>query len=135
MLASEHSCLAAVSMNPENGRRMRKLLAVVLLVLAYAGTCRAQDHKASIFLTDRSNVSQAEIGKSLDSHCPEVAITLDAKKPDYLLEAIDTHAGRARKPYKFTLFNPEGDRVFSTETARLNSAVKDVCGFIRKRKR
>ena len=78
---------------------------------------------------------QAAIGKSLDSHCPAVAITLDEKRADYVLEAIDTGAGAARKPYKFTLFDSKGDRLFSTETRALNNAVKDVCGFIRKQKR
>ena len=56
---------------------------------------------------------------------------VDAQKASYLLEAIDTGAGKARKPYKFTFFYPDGDRTFSTERAGLDSALKDVCGYIR----
>jgi hypothetical protein len=63
-----------------------------------------------------------------------VIVTAHRKKADYLLEAIDTHSGKARKPYKFTLFNSDGDRIFSTETAALSNAVKDVCEFIEKNK-
>ncbi len=114
-------------------RSTTRPLALAGLLLVCAGTCLAQEHNVRISLTASSNVSQAGIGESLDSHCPEVTITLDPKKADYFLEAINTHAGRARKPYKFTLFNPDGDRVFSTQTGRLNSAVKDVCAFIKKK--
>ena len=73
------------------------------------------------------------VGKGLDKHCPEVVLTIEQQKADYLLQAKDTGAGKARKPYKFTLFDATGDRVFSTETSGLDSAMKDVCGYIRKR--
>ena len=93
---------------------------------------QGQDHKVRISITASSNVSTSEIGKTLDTRCPDVTITVDPQKADYLLQAIYTGAGPARNPYKFTLFNRAGDRVFSTETARLSSATKDVCNFIRK---
>ncbi len=111
---------------------MKCPLVLAILILAHGAVCWAQEPKTRISLTESSNVSSAEIGKSLDSHCPEVVITADSKKADYLLEAIYTGAGAARSPYKFTLFGRGGDRVFSTETARKDSAVKDVCRFIKK---
>ena len=104
-----------------------------MIVLAWPA--QAQDHKLRVSLTGSSNVAAAPIGKSLDKHCSEVVITVDEAKANYLLEAIDTGAGKGRKPYKFTLFNPDGDRAFSTETAGLDNAVKDVCGFIRGREK
>ena len=85
-------------------------------------------------MRENSNVSKAEIGKALNSRCPDVAITVDPEKADYLLEAINTGAGPARKPYKFSLFNRAGDYVFSTETAHVDNSVKDVCRFIEKHK-
>lgn len=48
-------------------------------------------------------------------------------------ETMTAGAGAAREPYKFRLFNAAGDRIFSTGTARLDSAAEDVCTFIRKR--
>ena len=85
-------------------------------------TCHAQERKVRIFLTgtdqtlgSNSNVSAAEIGRSLDKHCPEVVLTIEQSKAQYLLQARNTEAGAARKPYKFTLFGDDGDRVFSTE--------------------
>ena len=114
---------------------MRKRLAIAPLLIVLAWASHAQDHKLRVSLTSSSNVAAAPIGKSLDKYCPEVVITVDEQKANYLLEAIDTGAGKARKPYKFTLFDPDGDRAFSTETSGLDSAVKDVCGFIRGRKK
>ena len=113
--------------------RKAATLASGLLLLACAATSLGEDHKARISLTERSNVSTAEIGKSLDSHCPDIVITIDRQKADYLLEARDTGAGALRKPYKFTLFSPAGDRVFSTEASSLDGATKQICGFIHKR--
>lgn len=106
-----------------------------ILLLLLCGTVNAQEKKTLIFVTDTSNVSKAEIGKSLSSDCPEVSVTIDQQKSAYSLEAVWTGAGPARKPYKFSLFNNGGEYVFSTQTARLNNAVKDVCIFVRKEKR
>lgn len=117
------------------GHKMKTLFAAVLVPFIFAGTCRAQDKKIRISVRANSNVSKAEIGKALDSHCPDVGITVDVEKADYLLEAINTGAGVARKPYKFSLFNHDGDYVFSTQTARVDSSVKGICTFIEKQKR
>ena len=103
-----------------------------LLLFACVSTSQGQDRKVRISLTGNSNVSAAEIGKALDVNCSGIVITVDPQKADYLLEAIYTGAGPARNPYKFTLYNHEGDRVFSTETARVKSATKDICSFIQK---
>lgn len=118
-----------------------KLAVSIIAFLFFAGLCSSQVQKLRIFITgtnqasgNRSNVSAAGIGRSLEKHCAEVTITIEQAKADYLLEAIDTGAGAGRKPYKFTVFQPNGDRIFSTETSRLDSAVKDVCGFIQKHK-
>lgn len=113
---------------------MRNRCTLTLLLLSFAGVCLAQKSETRISITDRSNVSSAEVGKALDSHCADVIVTTDPARADYLLEAIYTGAGPARKPYKLTLFNHDTDRVFSTETARIDSGVKDVCAFIRKRR-
>jgi len=116
-------------------QRMRWVLVVAALIFAHGAACWAQDAKTRISLTENSNVTSAEIGKSLDSHCPEVVLTADPRKADYTLEAINTGAGPARNPYKFTLFDHNGDRVYSTETSRKDSAVKDVCTYLAKHRR
>ena len=106
-----------------------KLIATVILLtgISWGGSIK-------VALTPRSNVSASEVGKGLDKGCPGVVLSADAKKADFALEAWDTGAGAGRKPYKFTLFNADGDRVFSTETRGLAGAMKDVCGFMQKLK-
>ena len=113
---------------------VKTLSTATLVLFILAGTCKAQDKKIRISVRGKSNVSNAEIGKALDSHCPNVSITVDPEKADYLLEAVYTGAGPARKPYKFSVFNRDGDFVFSTQTARVDNSVKDVCAFIEKHK-
>jgi hypothetical protein len=117
---------------------MKRSSAFAISLLLLTGAAYAQDRRIRIFLTgndqtlgNSSNVSAAEIGKSLDKHCADVVLTIQQEKAEYLLQARDTGAGAARKPYKFTLFDQSGDRVFSTETSRLDSAVKDVCVYVR----
>ena len=107
---------------------MRLVVVVILLTgLTWGSSLR-------VALTPRSNVSASEVGKGLDKRCAGVVLSDDGKKADYTLEAWDTGAGAGRKPYKFTLFNADGDRVFSTETRGLAGAMKDVCGFMQKLK-
>lgn len=86
-----------------------------------------QEHKIRVSLTASSNVA---IQREFDSRCAEVVVTVDQSKASYFLEAIDTGAGKARAPYKLSLFDSAGDHTFGTETASLGSAVKDVCKFI-----
>lgn len=104
-----------------------RVVAVVAFALVFAGGAQAQTR---IALTQRSNVSTSEVGKNLDKHCPTVVLTEDSGHADFLLEAWDTGAGAGRKPYKFTVFAPNGDRVFSTEAARIAGAVEGVCRFV-----
>jgi hypothetical protein len=108
-----------------------KLSALAIAFLSLAATCRSQDHKTRIILTAESSVTTAEVGKSLDKHCPDVVLTIEQPKADFMLEAANKGG---RKPYKFTLFDHTGDRVFSTETTRLDNAVKDVCAYVQKRR-
>jgi hypothetical protein len=110
---------------------MRGTIALTIAFLALALPCAPQEHKIRVFLAS-DDVSSAEVGKSLDKHCPQVTLTIDQQRADYLLEAKNTGEGPARKPYKFTLFDRTSDRVFSTETARMDNAVKDVCAYLRR---
>lgn len=102
------------------------------IILMFLCALPAQQLPSSVrvALISRSNVSSSEIGKTLDSHCPNVTITALSERADFMLEAIDTGAGAGRKPYKFTVFNANGDRVFSTETASIAGAVRGVCRFM-----
>jgi hypothetical protein len=77
-----------------------------------------------IFLSPASNISGADIIKNLSDECPNVSITNDSAKSDYMVEA--RWAGR----YEFSVFRHGGDAVYGTETSLLHNAVKDVCHYI-----
>lgn len=97
-----------------------------LLFWASAGTARAQQHApVKLYLAPSSMVPQADIVRHLGNKCPNVTLTLDSKKSDYMLDARGW-SGR----YKFTLYRHGGDAVFSTQTQMMSNSVKDVCKYI-----
>jgi hypothetical protein len=96
-----------------------------LFFWASAGTARAQHGPVRIYLAPSSMVYQADIVRHLGNKCPNVTLTLDSKKSDYMLDARGWSGH-----YKFTLFRHGGDAVFSTQTQMMSNSVKDVCRFI-----
>jgi hypothetical protein len=104
---------------------MNKMALVMLLLAATATTVKAQPKQLKLVLSPASTVPSADIVKNLANKCPNVSLTLDSKKSDYMLEA-----GGWSGNYKFTVFKHGGEAVFSTSTVLLGNAVKDVCHFL-----
>ncbi|MGH9735365.1 MAG: hypothetical protein ACRD8A_12340 [Candidatus Acidiferrales bacterium] len=108
------------------------LLGAVLAALAGAAVMQAAskpappDKSLKIFLSPASNVPKADVMKNLSDKCPNVTITLDSKKSDYMVEARWIPYGR----YDFTVFKHGGDAVYGTQTTLLHNAVKDVCHYM-----
>lgn len=96
-----------------------------MLFWASAGTAQAQRGPVKLYMSKRSMVPAGEIVRHLQNRCPNVSITMDDKKSDYMLDAVGW-SGR----YRFTLYRRGGDVVFSTTTQMLTNSVKDVCRFI-----
>jgi hypothetical protein len=97
-----------------------------LLFCASAGIAKAQQHgSVRLYMSKRSMVPAGEIVRHLQERCPNVTITMDDKKSDYMLDAMGW-SGR----YRFTLYRHGGDVVFSTTTQMLTNSVKDVCKYI-----
>jgi hypothetical protein len=108
---------------------MRKILLGAALLsivsLASAANALAGPRPLKLVLSPRSTVPPAEVMRHLSSHCPNVSITQDSLKSDFMLEAWGWSGN-----YKFTVFAHGGDAVFATSTMRLGNAVKDVCKYI-----
>ena len=116
---------------------MKKMLLGVstlcLLLSAPSGIAKnkpkEQPKPVNLVLSPASTIPTADILKNLRVKCPNVSITLDSTKSDYMLEA-----GGWPGNYKFTMFKPGGQAVFATTTHILSNAVKDICGFIKTQK-
>jgi hypothetical protein len=101
------------------------LFTSLLLFFAAAGAAKADPKPVKLFLSPASTVSSAELMKHIVEKCPNVAMTLDSKKSDYMLEA-----GGWSGSYRFTVYQHGGTAVYSTTTRMLSNAVKDVCKFV-----
>ena len=73
----------------------------------------------------------AEIMKTFGQRCPEVTVTINKERADYIV--ILQHEGGKelfRRDNKFALFNKEGDMIESNSTRKLGNAVKEACSRI-----
>jgi hypothetical protein len=79
-------------------------------------------------------IPTADIAREVSKRCPNVSITRSTETADYSLEAVggERTNPHGQRLYKFTLFGPNGNVAFTTETRQLHNAVKDVCTFVNK---
>lgn len=112
---------------------MKARAVFLLALLSVSILLRAQEKPIKIALTNTSIVSSADIVKDFGKRCPNVTVTLDPAKADFMLEAGGdrVNQGNNIRRYKFTLFDRDGNAVFNTATNLLGNAVKDVCSFLR----
>ena len=77
----------------------------------------------------------AEIIKTFKERCPEMTITIDRSKADFVV-LLDHEGGKglARKDNKIAVFDSEGDLLHSGSARSLGNAVKDGCESIRERR-
>jgi hypothetical protein len=101
------------------------LLASMFLFFVAAGTAKADPKPIRLLMSPASTISSADLMKHIVEKCPNVSITLDSKKSDFMLEA-----GGWSGNYKFTVYQHGGVAVYSTTTRMLSNAVKDVCKFV-----
>jgi hypothetical protein len=70
----------------------------------------------------------AEIIKTLNERCPEITVTNNLQKADFVL-TLDHEGGKGLLAHrnKVAVFNRDGDDVFSASTRELGNSVKDAC--------
>ena len=73
----------------------------------------------------------AEIIKTLNQRCPELTVTSNLGKADFVI-TLDHEGGKGalRHRNKVAVFNHDGDVIFSDSTRELGNAVKDACQAI-----
>ena len=78
-----------------------------------------------IVMSRQSTVDPVEIMKHLSQKCPNVTLTTNPKRSDFML-----HAGGWSGNYRFLVIAKGGDTVYATQTTLLSNAVKDVCHYL-----
>lgn len=78
----------------------------------------------------------AEIIKTLNHRCPELTVTNNLGKADFVI-VLDHEGGKGLLSHrnKIAVFNHDGDDIFSNSTRELGNAVKDACDVMTKSKK
>jgi hypothetical protein len=78
----------------------------------------------------------AEIIKTINQRCPELTVTNNLGKADFVL-TLDHEGGKGLLAHrnKIAVFNRDGDDIFSNSTRELGNAVKDACEVMMKAKK
>ena len=128
-----------------------KILITVSEVLLLAVLAAAQQEKPRVFVTESSSSAiwgelggfwdvfggrvgggarpqTAEIIKTFGERCPEVIVTANKEKADYVV-ILDHEGGKSAvlRDNKYALFNKDGDAIKSGSTRSLGNSVKDIC--------
>lgn len=112
--------------------------AIVVFVCATAGL--AQQNTKRIYLSEKSNITTAEVAEGFAKYCPNVVLTQNEAKADYVLEAAETVSaseGTTHRGWHFTLMNSDGDVLMTTHpeahwTKRFKHHFEAVCKFVNK---
>lgn len=137
---------------------MRRGLLVGLLAMGLAGTAAAQQ-KTRVYVSEsqsweiKSEIGgaegalggtanggarpqTAEIIKTFNKRCPELTITINKDKADFIV-LLEHEGGKdlVSRDNKVVVFNKEGDAIYSGSTRSLGNAVKDSCKAIREAQR
>ena len=83
---------------------------------------------ASSWISGGARPQTAEIIKTLNERCPQVTVTNNLQKADFVL-TLDHEGGKSLLAHrnKVAVFNRDGDDIFSVSTRELGNAVKDAC--------
>ena len=117
-----------------------KRLSAVLLLFSMTLLVAAQQAQKRIFVSPKSNITTAEIADGFSKYCPNVVLTQNETKADYVLEAAETMSadeGTTSRHWHFTLMNRDGDVLMTTHperhlTKRFKHHFEEVCKFINK---
>ena len=87
---------------------MKRLLAVLLLFSATL--LFAQQAQKRIFVSPKSNITTAEIADGFSKYCPNVVLTQNETKADYVLEAAETMSADEGTTYRHWHYAHESGR-------------------------
>ena len=95
-------------------------------VLLVAIPACAQEAPKSIALTERSNIPTEEMLKSLRKGCPDVTITQDLAKSDYIVDAVKKPDSNGGVEYRLVL-SDHNHKILGSSEPSLAKSVRDIC--------
>jgi hypothetical protein len=96
---------------------MRTLVTAILCV-TFAALISTQEITKRILLSPKSNIDTSQIVEGFAKYCPNVVMTENESKADYVLEAaktISAEEGTASEIWHFTLMDHDGDVLMTTD--------------------
>jgi hypothetical protein len=83
---------------------------------------------SSSWMAGGARPQTAEIIKTLNQRCPELTVTNNLSKADFVM-TLDHEGGKGLLAHrnKVAVFNRDGDDIFSDSTRELGNSVKDAC--------
>lgn len=98
-----------------------------------SGGFGATSNAAAGHVSGGARPQTAEIIKTFGERCPEITVTNNREKADYIV-LLDHEGGKGvlRHRNKIALLNRDGDAIFSHSTLNLGNSVKDACEAIKK---
>ncbi len=119
---------------------LHKIITPMVVFCVVAATMFAQQNPKRIYLSPKSNITTAEVSDGFTKYCPNVVLTQNEAKADYVLEAAETTSasdGTTYRHWHFTLMNAEGDVLMTTHPEmhfknKFKHHFEEVCKFINK---
>ena len=101
--------------------------------LSVTNDTAAGDSKSALSLMGGNTPQSLDVIKSFTQRCPEVIVTGDREKADYVVR-LDHEAINPTTPFvrgnKVAVFDKSSDLVYSSSTRILGSVVKGACAAI-----
>jgi hypothetical protein len=119
---------------------MKNIVAVLVIVAASLPSLALGQTSATkrVILSPKSNLDTASVSEGFAKYCPNVVVTENESKADYVLEASNgtTYSdGDSYSHWHFTLFNKDGDVLMTTHPEvhfrhRFKHHFESVCKYI-----
>jgi hypothetical protein len=118
----------------------KKIMVLVGISLPLGTALLAQKNTRRIYLSSKSNITTSEVAEGFGKYCPNVVLTQNEAKANYVLEASETVSadeGTTYKHWHFTLMNTNGDVLMTTHPEfhfgkTFKHHFEAVCKFINK---
>lgn len=117
---------------------MKNVIVVLMIVAAGLPVLGQSPATKRIVLSPKSNLDTATVSEGFAKSCPNVVVTENEAKADYVLEASSKTTyldGDSHSHWHFTLLNKEGDVLMTTHpeahfTHKFKHHFESVCKYI-----